>query len=84
MLTRDESTQTENEKDSPKVDGNSALTNSWKASTSSVEEMVKEVAENAMNETGFVYEPSSGLYYDYKSGYYYNAVSDEIMCMHHV
>lgn len=37
--------------------------------------MVKEVAEDAMKQTGFVYEATSGLYYDYNTGYYYNAVN---------
>lgn len=37
-------------------------------------EEIKQAAENAQKETGFVYEPTSGLYYDCKTGYYYNAV----------
>lgn len=36
---------------------------------------IKQAAENAQNQMGFVYEPTSGLYYDCKTGYYYNAVS---------
>lgn len=47
------------------VDGNNKI---------SVVEQVKEVAENALKQTGFVYEETSGLYYDYNSGYYYDAV----------
>ncbi|KAK4884722.1 hypothetical protein RN001_000993 [Aquatica leii] len=38
-----------------------------------VSEEIKEAAEVAMHNTGFVYEETSGLYYDYNSGYYYNA-----------
>ncbi|XP_065218896.1 uncharacterized protein LOC135844591 isoform X2 [Planococcus citri] len=45
----------------------------WKADSVSIEEMVKEAAEDAMKKTGFVYESTSGLYYDYNTGYYYNA-----------
>jgi hypothetical protein len=41
----------------------------------SVAEQVKEAAQNAMQQTGFVYEETSGMYYDYNTGYYYNAVS---------
>lgn len=37
-------------------------------------EEIKQAAENAQKEMGFVYEPTSGLYYDSKTGYYYNAV----------
>lgn len=29
-----------------------------------------------MEQTGFVYEETSGMYYDYNTGYYYNAVSE--------
>ncbi|CAL7948506.1 unnamed protein product [Xylocopa violacea] len=36
-------------------------------------QQVKEVAESALLQTGFVYEETSGLYYDYNSGYYYDA-----------
>ncbi|XP_043507335.1 angiogenic factor with G patch and FHA domains 1 isoform X2 [Frieseomelitta varia] len=41
--------------------------------TSSIIQQVKEVAESALLQTGFVYEETSGLYYDYNSGYYYDA-----------
>ncbi|XP_055916575.1 angiogenic factor with G patch and FHA domains 1 isoform X2 [Eupeodes corollae] len=34
---------------------------------------IREAAEAAQNDTGFVYEPTSGLYYDQRTGYYYNA-----------
>jgi hypothetical protein len=44
----------------------------------SVAEQVKQAAQNAMQQTGFVYEETSGMYYDYNTGYYYNAVS--VMC----
>lgn len=48
--------------------------NNDKTSTSIIQQ-VKEVAESALLQTGFVYEETSGLYYDYNSGYYYDAVS---------
>lgn len=35
---------------------------------------IKDAANQAQNETGFIYEPTSGLYYDSRTGYYYNAV----------
>ncbi|XP_074037240.1 angiogenic factor with G patch and FHA domains 1 isoform X2 [Leptinotarsa decemlineata] len=34
---------------------------------------IKDAAEMAMKNTGFVYEETSGMYYDYNTGYYYNA-----------
>ncbi|XP_075215869.1 angiogenic factor with G patch and FHA domains 1 isoform X2 [Lycorma delicatula] len=39
----------------------------------SIVDQVKEIAESAVRQTGFVYESSSGMYYDYNTGYYYNA-----------
>lgn len=36
---------------------------------------IKNAAHQAQNETGFIYEPTSGLYYDSRTGYYYNAVN---------
>nr|XP_018908428.1 PREDICTED: angiogenic factor with G patch and FHA domains 1 isoform X2 [Bemisia tabaci] len=39
----------------------------------SIQEQVTVAAENAMKQTGFVYEETSGMYYDYNTGYYYNA-----------
>lgn len=38
---------------------------------------IKSAAHQAQNETGFIYEPTSGLYYDSRTGYYYNAVTIE-------
>lgn len=62
------------EKNNLHFENETSLINTWKTEHSSVEEMVKEVAEHALKQTGFVYESTSGLYYDYSSGYYYNAV----------
>lgn len=36
---------------------------------------IKNAAQEAQNNMGFIYEPTSGLYYDSRTGYYYNAVS---------
>ena len=41
--------------------------------SASIIDQVKEAAESALLQTGFVYEETSGLYYDYNSGYYYDA-----------
>lgn len=40
---------------------------------------IKSAAHQAQNETGFIYEPTSGLYYDSRTGYYYNAVSVDLI-----
>lgn len=41
---------------------------------SSLADQVKEAAESAVLQTGFVYEKTTGLYYHYESGYYYDPV----------
>ncbi|XP_059488851.1 angiogenic factor with G patch and FHA domains 1 isoform X2 [Neocloeon triangulifer] len=38
----------------------------------SIADQVKEIAENVVQETGFVYHESLGLYYDNSTGYYYD------------
>ncbi|XP_065350453.1 angiogenic factor with G patch and FHA domains 1 isoform X2 [Cloeon dipterum] len=38
----------------------------------SIADQVKEIAESAVQETGFVYQESLGLYYDSSTGYYYD------------
>lgn len=47
--------------------------------TGSIVDQVKEAAESALQQTGFVYEETSGLYYDYNTGYYYDAVCISIL-----
>lgn len=41
----------------------------------SIVEEIKQAAEEAVQETGYVYDEASGLYYDKNSGYYYDSVS---------
>ena len=41
----------------------------------SIAEELKSAAQEALSQTGYVYDEKSGLYYDYNSGYYYDAVS---------
>ncbi|XP_071964419.1 uncharacterized protein [Antedon mediterranea] len=38
----------------------------------SIADSIRDAAESAMTNSGFVYDETSGLYYDYTSGYYYN------------
>ncbi|XP_011251924.1 angiogenic factor with G patch and FHA domains 1 isoform X1 [Camponotus floridanus] len=40
--------------------------------SSSIVDQVKQVAESALFQSGFVYEETSGMYYDYNTGYYYD------------
>ncbi|KAL1448384.1 hypothetical protein WDU94_001912, partial [Cyamophila willieti] len=39
----------------------------------SFKDEIVQAAHSAVQKTGFVYEPVSGLYYDYTTGYYYNS-----------
>ncbi|XP_034946602.1 angiogenic factor with G patch and FHA domains 1 isoform X1 [Chelonus insularis] len=39
----------------------------------SITDQVKQAAELTLQQSGFVYEETSGLYYDYNTGYYYDA-----------
>jgi hypothetical protein len=41
----------------------------------SIIEEIKEAAELATQNSGFVYDECSGMYYDANTGYYYNAVT---------
>ncbi|XP_018337800.1 PREDICTED: angiogenic factor with G patch and FHA domains 1 [Trachymyrmex septentrionalis] len=58
------------------LDFNKSLSQDWNVShnvkSSSIVDQVKEVAESALLQTGFVYEQTSGMYYDYNTGYYYD------------
>lgn len=64
--TKDESTQTSED---------DVMEWSTPLKPESIVEDIKEAAESAVQQSGFVYEASSGMYYDYNTGYYYDAVS---------
>lgn len=42
---------------------------------SSIADMLRATAEEAMNQTNFVFDESSGMYYDHSTGFYYDSVS---------
>jgi hypothetical protein len=52
----------------------STSTNPAHASTQSIADMVKETAEQAIAQSDFVFDESSGLYFDKSSGLYYDSV----------
>jgi len=60
------------------LDFNKSLSQDWDVShnveSSSIVDQVKQVAESALLQSGFVYEQTSGMYYDYNTGYYYDTV----------
>lgn len=64
--------------DSKDVDKELTIKEDWSIGKSEIGEnivdQVTKAAESAIQQTGFVYEETSGLYYDYSTGYYYDAV----------
>lgn len=41
---------------------------------SSIADMLRATAEEALNQTNFVFDESSGMYYDHSTGFYYDSV----------
>lgn len=62
------------EKDTPKTDTKGSETVGAETEATNFIAEIKNAAHQAQNDTGFIYEPTSGLYYDSRTGYYYNAV----------
>lgn len=71
-LASPEKISTDNDKQ-PASD-NTATTTTSEPSANDFIADIKSAAHQAQNDTGFIYEPTSGLYYDSRTGYYYNAV----------
>lgn len=40
----------------------------------SIADMLRATAEEAMTQTGFVFDETSGMYYDHSTGFYYDSV----------
>ncbi|XP_045777208.1 angiogenic factor with G patch and FHA domains 1 isoform X2 [Maniola jurtina] len=82
-VTKDSYTQTDNidnvkENETSNNDNNEVSSTAWDIQsdgdkTKSIADQVKEVAQNALQQTGMVYVETAGMYYDYKTGYYYNS-----------
>lgn len=62
------------ESDEPSASDNITSNTTSEPSANSFIADIKDAAHQAQNDTGFIYEPTSGLYYDSRTGYYYNAV----------
>ncbi|TGZ48427.1 Angiogenic factor with G patch and FHA domains 1 [Temnothorax longispinosus] len=58
------------------LDFNKSLPQAWSIGRDDeslgIVDQVKQVADAALLQTGFVYEQTSGMYYDYNTGYYYD------------
>lgn len=42
--------------------------------TGSIADMLRATAEQAMTQTGFVFDETTGMYYDHSTGFYYDSV----------
>lgn len=40
----------------------------------SIADMLRATAEQAMTQTGFVFDETTGMYYDHSTGFYYDSV----------
>lgn len=40
----------------------------------SIADMLRATAEEAMTQTGFVFDETTGMYYDHSTGFYYDSV----------
>lgn len=55
------------------------MTNKWhcvfqEGDGGSIADMLRATAEEAMTQTGFVFDETTGLYYDHSTGFYYDSV----------
>lgn len=44
------------------------------ADAGSIADMLRATAEEAMTQTGFVFDEMTGMYYDHSTGFYYDSV----------
>lgn len=42
----------------------------------SIADMLRATAEEAMTQTGFVFDETTGMYYDHSTGFYYDSVCE--------
>lgn len=67
---------TPNEVAAPDVSAESGeVAASVEGDAGSIADMLRATAEEAMTQTGFVFDETSGMYYDHSTGFYYDSVS---------
>ncbi|XP_075870362.1 angiogenic factor with G patch and FHA domains 1 isoform X5 [Nelusetta ayraudi] len=54
---------------------NSAATATEEGDAGSIADMLRATAEEAMTQTGFIFDETTGMYYDHSTGFYYDSVS---------
>lgn len=47
---------------------------------SSIADLLRATAEQAMTQTGFIFDETTGLYYDHSTGFYYDSVCKHLCC----
>lgn len=46
----------------------------------SIADMLRATAEEAMTQTGFIFDETTGMYYDHSTGFYYDSVGPAASC----
>lgn len=46
----------------------------------SIADMLRATAEEAMTQTGFIFDETTGMYYDHSTGFYYDSVGRAVSC----
>lgn len=44
----------------------------------SIADMLRATAEQAMTQTGFIFDETTGMYYDHSTGFYYDSVCKSV------
>nr|XP_029506917.1 angiogenic factor with G patch and FHA domains 1-like isoform X3 [Oncorhynchus nerka] len=57
------------------VEGGIAAAQPEEVDTGSIADMLRATAEQAMTQTGFVFDETTGMYYDHSTGFYYDSAS---------
>ncbi|XP_035631664.1 angiogenic factor with G patch and FHA domains 1 isoform X12 [Oncorhynchus keta] len=57
------------------VEGGIAAVQPEEVDTGSIADMLRATAEQAMTQTGFVFDETTGMYYDHSTGFYYDSAS---------
>ncbi|XP_055730027.1 angiogenic factor with G patch and FHA domains 1 isoform X3 [Salvelinus fontinalis] len=57
------------------VEGGIAAAQPEEVDTASIADMLRATAEQAMTQTGFVFDETTGMYYDHSTGFYYDSAS---------
>ncbi|XP_024915582.1 angiogenic factor with G patch and FHA domains 1 isoform X2 [Cynoglossus semilaevis] len=53
----------------------SSVTDTAEGDAGTIADMLRATAEEAMTQTGFVFDETTGMYYDHSTGFYYDSVS---------